>query len=90
MSPGPPARSNVALTLRFADICTWQVPVPLHEPPPHDTSSQSNAGAADSVTPPPDANEAVQVPDAALAVTTQVMPAGDDVIVPDPVALTVS
>jgi len=56
--------------------------------PPHPAKTQPAAGVAVSVTAVPEANGAVQVPEAAPFVMVHVTPGGDDDTVPDPVPVT--
>src|SRR4051812_13050863 len=66
--------SKVAVTV--AALETWHVPVPLHPPPLHPVKVDPPAGEAVSVT--AWSKSCEHVP-------PQLMPAGDDVTVPDPV-----
>jgi hypothetical protein len=74
------ARLNVAVTVVFAFNTTAQVPVPLHPPPDQPANTEPEIGVAVSVTVEPVLNEAAHV-------VPQLMPAGTEVTMPDPVPL---
>ena len=79
---------NTADTVRATLIGTTHGVV-VHAPP-QPVNVEEAPGAADRVTEVPGAKSAAQVPDATPAVTVQLTPAGDEVIVPLPVPLEVT
>ncbi len=79
---------KTALTVRATLIVTTQGVVV--QAPPQLVKVDVAPGAAESVTDVPGAKSAKQVPDATPAVTVQLIPAGEEVIVPLPVPLDVT
>jgi hypothetical protein len=80
---------NLAVTLRFTDIVTLQLPVPLHAD--QDLNEWPLAGLAVSVTTTPCENCALQpVAAATPAVMVQLIPAGLELTTPFPVPVPTS
>ena len=77
-----PLAAKLAVTDWAADIVTTQAPVPLHAPV-QPVNAEPEAGVAVSVTAAPDEYEALQV-------LPQLMPAGEELTVPEPFRLTPS
>src|SRR3954469_10604145 len=74
---------NIAVTLFAASGVTWHVvAVPLHAPPQPANEKFVDAGVAVSVTGPGYWNDALQVP------LLQLIPAGDELTVPEPFTVT--